>query len=345
MTPNTKISMPQLAGMKILFIGGSGFVGKAIVQHLLSLGCDLTLLNRGSHIINNTKQLIADRNSEAEVMSLAKSQLHRFDGVVDTSSYSRDQTKIMWDAFSQKTDRWIHLSSASVYKDVVTAPPKEKDETGGADIWGDYGRKKSAADAFLGEQTHGPSITIFRPPYIYGPGNNLDRETFVWSRMLQDRPVVIPANDRVRIQFVHIDDLSAAVTAALGDHRRRQCTAYNIGADEQLTFREYVSGLASVVGTAGKTIYVEYSGAEYKARQYFPFRDYPCWANTDFIKDDLPWTPAKNFLNGFNETFSFYDRHKLAHASLDTNIEDRILCSAPITPPKHTKGHKHECIK
>ncbi|OWK21278.1 hypothetical protein AJ88_19460 [Mesorhizobium amorphae CCBAU 01583] len=85
----------------------------------------------------------------------------------------------------------------------------------------DYGVEKAAADAFLIEKAEQLPVTIFRPPYLYGPGNDNDRESFIWARCLQRRPVVLPGNGETLIQFLHAGDLAdimvhAAASEAIG---------------------------------------------------------------------------------------------------------------------------------
>jgi nucleoside-diphosphate-sugar epimerase len=274
--------------------------------------------------VAGTKQLVADRNSvEAMKKAGAAAEAH-YDAVIDTSALTCAHTEIAWAAFSEKTKQWIHLSSATVYKDTGSRAPHEDDEIGGAEVWAKYGQDKSAADSFLKEQKSGHSITIFRPPYIYGPGNNLDRETFIWSRLLRGRPVIIPGEGRTCIQFVHSFDLAAAFVLALRKSSKG-IRIYNIGASEQPTLQKYVSDLAAISESKNTAICVGKSSIEFTARQYFPFRDYPCVVDTSRIRTELGWKPRFSFSIGFEQTLASYDLGYLKNKPIETAIEDQIL--------------------
>lgn len=317
--------MGALKTTSVLLIGGSVFVGKTTASHLIQCGCSVTLLNRGNTSVHNTQQLIADRNDPEKMKFAACGGEDHYDAIIDTSAFNGEQTKIAWDIFHEKTDRWIHLGSASVYKNGDKKPPKEEDEIGGAAAWGDYGRDKSRSDLFLLSQTGKPAITIFRPPYIYGPGNNHDRETFIWSRVLRDRPVLIPSDGQTRIQFIHALDLAEAIVCVLKRPPFSEPRIYNIGEEERPTFQEYVSKLAEVSQSKDTGVCVEKYDAGFSPRQYFPFRDYPCVVDAEKIRGELGWKPQFNFLSGFRQTFESYDMNYLKNRPIETGVEDKIL--------------------
>ena len=316
--------MNALETANILIIGGSGFVGRAIATLLIQKGCLITLLNRGNALIPNTRQLLADRNNVEKMHEAALEGEKHYDAVIDTSALSGKQTRIAWDVFHEKTDRWIHLSSASVYKNKSNAH-KENDEIGGAEAWGDYGRNKSETDVFLLSQKEKPAITILRPPYIYGPGNNHDRETFIWSRVLRGSPVLIPGNGQTKIQFIHVQDVAEIVAYVLKQAPVSEPRVYNIGDEEEITLKDYVSKLAAISQSKDTGICVGKRDIGFNPRQYFPFRDYPCVVDVKKIRDELGWQPQFNFLNGFQQTFSSYEINFLKDRLIETAIEDEIL--------------------
>ncbi|MDD3371481.1 MAG: NAD-dependent epimerase/dehydratase family protein [Alphaproteobacteria bacterium] len=309
----------------ILLIGGSVFVGKTIAEYLLQKGNKVTLLNRGTHPIPGTRQLTADRNLPEEVQRAASGADVHYDAIIDTSAFNGEQTRIAWEEFSSKTDHWLHLSSASVYSDANDNIPNENAAIGGAEVWGSYGRDKSACDLFLTAQSGGPAITIFRPPYIYGPGNNHDRETFIWSRALRGRSVLVPSDGKTQIQFVHAKDLAAAFVRALGRDFKQRVAVYNIGTSERFSLREWVSGLCAVAKVKDNGICVGQNASKYSPRQYFPFRDFPCVVDVTRIGTELGWKPIFGFTSGFENTLAACDAEFLKNKPIETAIEDEIL--------------------
>ncbi len=312
---------------KILVIGGSGFVGRTLVPSLLAGGYKVSLLNRGNRVMKGITQYAADRENIRQMQEAAESA-GNFDVVIDTSSYNRRHTEIAWDVFSGKTKHWIHLSSAAVYKEIADGYPGESDEIGGAVVWGEYGVEKSQADEFLIAHASKVPVTVLRPPYLYGPGNDNDRETFVWSRVLQGRPVIIPGNGKTCVQFLHVDDLVSAVHAVM--EHRREVAVYNVGADERLMFREWVAMVAGITGASCAGVVAGNHAARWRPREYFPFRDYACCVEVGLIKRDLGWRAKYGIEEGFRQTFAAYSVEELRDRVLNTRVEDQILADEQI---------------
>lgn len=309
--------------LRVLILGGSGFVGPAIVKRFLSEGAQVILLNRGTRLVEGTLLLKADRNAPDQLRAAA-STVSELNAVIDLSCYNLEQAKSAWEFFASKTDTWIHLSSASVYSVPASATASEDDAVGGAPIWADYGREKSAADQYLLSRETGPRLTILRPPYLYGPGNDNDRETFIWSRALRRRPVLVPGDGTTPIQFLHVFDLAQLcwklLPIKLGNKR-----VYNTAADEEVMLKDYVSRLAEICGKRDPTVLVGNSDLGFTARDYFPFRDYPCRVDVTLMKRELGWMPVYNFESGFTDTYKTLNEEWLRERPLSTNVEDTII--------------------
>ncbi len=196
----TTSEVPETVTSKVLVLGGSGFVGPVLVRLLRTKGCDVTLLNRGYHRLADVSQLIADRNDASSMEDIANAFEH-FDAIIDLCCYTARQAEIAFGCLQDKCDLWIHLSSAAVYSPASAVPWNERAAIGGAPIWGSYGRDKSAADEYILSAPK-PATVVLRPPYLYGPGNNMDRETFIWRRVLRGRHVLVPRNGQTRIQLL-----------------------------------------------------------------------------------------------------------------------------------------------
>ena len=307
----------------ILVIGGSGFIGSTLIPSLLSDDHDVTILNRGNKKMHGAKQLVADRNNPVLVNQIAQSATD-FDIIIDTSSYNRSQTEIMWKAFSKKTKHWIHLSSAAVYKETPGRFPNENDEIGGAKIWGEYGIEKSEIDSFLIDRSSDIAITVFRPPYLYGPRNDNDRETFIWNHHLLKKPIIVPATGQTPIQFLHVEDLVNAFKIAMAGEPESGIRIYNIASNEQLSFVEWIKTLATISQTKAAIVF-EGNSTNFSPRQYFPFRDYPCCVQTGLIRRELGWNEQYDIATGFAQTFKTYDANFLVNKIFETSIENQIL--------------------
>jgi len=308
--------------MRVVVIGGSAFVGSALVPELLSHGCEVVLLNRGSRRVDHVENVVADRN-DATVLAEAVRRIDGADVVIDTCAYTAEQVRIAWELLAGRVRRWVHLGSAAVYVDAARRPAREGDAIGGADAWGQYGRDKSAADAFLLERDVW-GLCILRPPYLYGPHNDNDRETFVWSRLLRGRRVVLPSDGSTPLQFLHVADLARALSrAALTGFPE---TVYNIAGGPSTTAEAWVRLLARLIGVPEERAFVHAGRAagQLQARQYFAFRDYPCWVDDARVRA-TGWAPSFTLESGFRQTLECLDLRELARSAIDTTWEDVVL--------------------
>lgn len=302
--------------MDILIIGGTGFVGSALVPALKRAGHRITLLNRGTRPVEGTARIVADRN-DAEAMRRAS---QRFDAVIDTSAYTRIQSELAYRSFGHAETKWVHLSSAAVYRETTGRLPREDDAIGGAAIWGQYGEDKSGADRFLLHHANGP-VAILRPPYLYGSGNDNDREQFIWSRVLSGRPIIVSGNGAAQLQFLHVEDL-----ARLMLHCLHQDITGVINAAEPtlITSLEWVRLLAAIAGREPDIRFGGVVAPDMAPRSYFPFRDYVCAVDTVKL-GDMGWKCRFGLRDGFAQTFGSYDVSALPQLSSATKGEDEIL--------------------
>ncbi|SDR30903.1 NAD-dependent epimerase/dehydratase family protein [Pseudovibrio sp. Tun.PSC04-5.I4] len=302
----------------LLVIGGSGFVGAALVPMLLSRGYTVTLLNRGSRPIPGTAQLTADRNDLKAMQRVAQ----KFEAVIDTSAYTKRQAEIAFSVFGHHAKKWIHLSSAAVYKETRDHLPSEKDCIGGAAVWGEYGREKSAADHFLLNQDITQAVAI-RPPYLYGPNNDIDREQFVWARALTKRPIILPADGQTKLQFLHEDDLASFILHLLALHSM-PTGAINLADPHILTIEKWVKTLCDIAELTPEILLGYEIAPNIPAREYFPYTDYDCALDVTNYQENFDWQPHYKLREGFTHTFNSYSREELARSSPSTTAEKTI---------------------
>ena len=254
--------------MRILVLGGTRFVGRAVVDALAEHH-DVTVANRGSHVLwrDDVALVVFDRDSGAS-LSLAV-DVRQFDAVVDVSGTEPAHVRHVVQGWP---DDWKHvpyvfISSASVYDRSVKPPPFcEGMPTPGDAIWGSYGKAKADCEELLRRDF--PQLTCLRPPYVYGPFNYQDRERWLWARLLRGKCILIPRDGSARLQFCHTDLLSRVVCEVLAG--QLPTGTYNIGEPQSYSVVAYLELLASVAGQSLRTRRV-LDGRS--ARDYFPFRD------------------------------------------------------------------------
>ena len=84
------------------------------------------------------------------------------------------------------------------------------DSLGPNPIWGRYGEEKVVSEKILWDAyAEGRyAVTCFRFPFILGPGNFADRESFVFSRLEAGRPILLAGGGWALNQFVYVDDVA-----------------------------------------------------------------------------------------------------------------------------------------
>jgi len=308
-----------------LVFGGNIFVGKAIAEKLLKLGYTVYVLNRGNR--PNPKgsiHLEADRNDLNDVLRACKGI--DFDIVVDSSAYSPEQTKIAIQAINHGIKHYIHISSASVYIDENVYPYTEDSKRGANSVWGEYSMNKYLCEELLFKQyrENGFPVTILRPFYIYGPENNLDRESYVIKRLLTKNPIIVPGRGLPLIQFGYIDDMCYAIELIC---KSNICLgkAYNISGNEYISLKGWVEICAKVLKVDARIISVDTANTGYKAREWFPFRDVTLIGSCDRIKRDIGFEPQYTFEQGMKKIVESIDLNRLIDGFEISDIEKSIL--------------------
>lgn len=246
----------------ILITGGTGFVSGYLAEYYVEKGFDVTVLNRGNRPQPDGVRLIrADRRSIGSSLDGL-----RFDAVIDATAFDGPDVEALLPHI--KGDPvYVLISSSAVYPDTATQPFTEDTPLGENRFWGEYGLGKIRAEKAA--QALRPDAYILRPPYIYGPRQNVYREPFVFDCALGGRPFCIPGEGLMPLQFTHIRDLARIIDRIL--LTRPETRIFNVGEPEPVTVRQWVELCYSVCGRDCRLISV---GEEHPQRSYFPFHPY-----------------------------------------------------------------------
>ena len=111
--------------MRVLVLGGTRFLGRALVDATLEQGHEPTLFNRGQtnpELFPDVEKLRGDRSSDLSAL-----EGREWDAVLDVAPYMPDDVRSSVDALRGRVGRYVFVSSISVYAD-MSEPP---DEDGG----------------------------------------------------------------------------------------------------------------------------------------------------------------------------------------------------------------------
>lgn len=247
---------------KMLVNGGTVFVSRYAAEYFLRRGWEVHVLNRGSREQSAGVHLIrADRHDLGDTLK----GMH-FDAVLDVTAYNAQDVNDLLDGLGS-CGAYILISSSAVYPETGAQPFREDAPVGENLHWGRYGTDKIAAEQAL--HARRPDAYILRPPYLYGPGNNVYREAFVFDCALADRPFFLPGDGALQLHFLHVDDLCRFAEILLEKQPAQRI--FNVGNPECVTVAEWVKRCYAAAGKSPRLVPIS---PDVEQRSYFPFYNY-----------------------------------------------------------------------
>ncbi len=278
-------------------MGGTRFVGKALVEKLQSTSHELTLFTRGKKPVpKKVDHIIGDRKDVNDLKSL---EGRSFDVIVDSSGRTLSDTQGVLEKTGIPRHRFLYVSSAGVYADSNELP---LDEESAVD------RASRHIGKFETEEwlrTNQVPFTSFRPTYIYGPGNYNPVEKWFFDRIIHDQPVPIPDDGMTITQLGHVVDLAEAMTLSLYNDKAVN-SIYNCSGIQGVTFLGLVQMAALACGKSPDQVQLQKfdsSLLDSKARKLFPLRISHFLTNTNKIQTDLSWKPSFTLLSGLKDSY------------------------------------------
>ncbi|WP_134006098.1 NAD-dependent epimerase/dehydratase family protein [Kribbella sp. VKM Ac-2566] len=235
--------------MRILMLGGNGFVGRAVVDDALARGYEVTSFSRGKSgtpLPAGVTQLIGDR----EAGDYSALRTGEWDAVVDTSGFrTRDVDQAM-DVLGDRVGRYVFISSHAVY---VRDLPAGTDETAprreplrDADVLTNdtYGPCKVACEDDVVER-YGDRATLVRPGRVTGPGDSSGTALYWIRRGARGGRVALPTKPEAPLQLVDSRDVAGLITRLVADDR---AGAYNATGPDS-TIAELIHTAAELSGS------------------------------------------------------------------------------------------------
>jgi 2'-hydroxyisoflavone reductase len=242
--------------VRLLVLGGTAFVGRAIVEDALRHGVEVTLFGRGrtgADLFPDVPRRIGDRSTG----DYAALRGGRWDAVVDTSGYLPRHVGPAMAALGDRVGRYLFISSHAVYVRTGVGPgsaeetPRRRpvrDVPDTADLDEDtYGPSKVACEDDILAR-YGARATIVRPGKVAGPHDVQDGLTYWVRRAARGGRVALPGRPEQPVQVLDARDLARLVMRLLTDDRPG---AYNaVGPDTPTTMGELIATCARVAGSA-----------------------------------------------------------------------------------------------
>ncbi|HET7873378.1 MAG TPA: NAD-dependent epimerase/dehydratase family protein [Terriglobales bacterium] len=322
--------------MKVLIIGGTGFIGPSTVAHLVNAGHSITVFHRGKTAApSRAEQIAGDHHRLADYRP--EFARRNFDLVIAFILSSGRQAQTLIDTFRGITGRVVGLSSMDVYRAMgllhgtETGPLQPLPLTEESELrrnrntyspeamkrvqqvypWTDNEYDKiPVEEAVLGDRAL-PG-TVLRLPMVYGPGDPLHRFHHILKRMDDGRRHIIFSEDFAawRTPRGYVENVGAAIALAATADRATGRT-FNICEEESYSELEWAGKIAGAVGWKGEFVVMPRE----KAPQHLimPGRiEQHLMASSERIRRELGYREPVSRDQAFRSTIEWERAHKPA---------------------------------
>jgi 2'-hydroxyisoflavone reductase len=208
--------------MKVLVLGGTRFIGRHIVDALSAAGHEVTVFTRGrseDDLPSAVERLRGDRNAGSRGLDALAGRT--WDSCVDVSGYTPAQVGPSTRMLQALVDRYLFISTVSVYEDTQDVPVLETHPllpAADANVTGitaeTYGPLKVTCEQIV-TSAFGERCTILRPQIVAGPWDPTGRHTYWVQRAAQGGEMLAPGDGRDHLQVADVRDIARFVTRAL----------------------------------------------------------------------------------------------------------------------------------
>jgi len=287
--------------LRLLILGGTGFIGPHEVRYALARGHQVTIFNRGrqpKEWPGQVEELLGDRNTG----DLKALEGREWDVCIDNPTtlpfWVRDAGRVL----KGKVRQYLFVSTISVY-DKNDAPADETAALAryeGADPMAEtqatvaknlalYGQLKAVSEAEARRQFGEAAVTVVRPGLIVGPGDETDRFTY-WPVRLANPggrwgpEVLAPGDGADPVQFIDARDLAEWIVRMA--EQGTPGTFNATGPARQLLTRDFLKGVAAGVRANPRLTWVP--------TKFLEGHKVAAWS-------DLPvWVPGQGETEGFH---------------------------------------------
>jgi nucleoside-diphosphate-sugar epimerase len=254
--------------MRLLVLGGTRFVGRAIVESARAAGWEVTTFNRGlsGTDVEGTRTIRGDRTLASDLDDLVATGMS-WDAVIDTSGFVPRGVLAACQRLEPLAGQYVLMSTVSVYAGWPVEPLSESSEVlyCPPDAGPDYGQDVEDGPSKYGYQKSGCELavitafgpersTILRPGVVLGPREYVGRLPWWLNRVAQGGKVLAPGTPDRAIQPIDVRDLAAFVQLA---NEYNITGTYNVTAPkDHETFGGFLTACAKVTRSDAEFVWV-----------------------------------------------------------------------------------------
>lgn len=258
--------------MRLLVLGGTRFVGRAVVADALARGWEVTALHRGvtGSLPDGVDVRHADRTDRSALAAALGDAT--WDLAIDTWSGAPAVAGVAAQLLDGRVEHYGYVSSASVYRwgeHRDETSPLVQGDPGATD--GDYAELKRGAELAVTDRS--PGAVLARAGVILGPHEDIGRLPWWLSRVAQGGRVVAPGRPDRPLQYVDARDLAAWLLTALVDGLHGPVDV--ISPSGHATTRSLLEACVEVTGSDAELVWVDEATLDDAGVQ--PWTQLPCW--------------------------------------------------------------------
>jgi 2'-hydroxyisoflavone reductase len=210
--------------VRLLFIGGTSFIGRHAVELAVEDGYEVTVFHRGltnpGLLAGKIDHRLGDRDT-GDYASIDHGE--SWQAVIDVCAYVPRHVHQLADVLGSRAGRYVQVSSVSAYDPAQAtvhedSPLLDDPAADTEDVSIFYGPLKAACERAAAVRFH--EVAVVRPAYVCGPYDPTDSFTYWVRRMAEGGDVIVP-DASAPMQIIDVRDLGAflvrsATTTAAG---------------------------------------------------------------------------------------------------------------------------------
>ncbi|WP_241844619.1 NAD-dependent epimerase/dehydratase family protein [Kitasatospora sp. CB01950] len=205
----------------LLVLGGTRFVGRAVVEAVLADGYRVTLFNRGLtdpglFAEAGVETLVGDRTGDLSAL-----EGRSWDAVIDVAGYLPEVVQRSVDVLGDRVGRYVFVSTISVLADLSTVQDEDGavlEPVDGLPPVQLYGANKAVCERIV-RDAYGERASIVRPGLIVGPHDPTDRFAYWPRRFRRGGRVLLPGDPADPTQFIDVRDVARWILGCVAAQR------------------------------------------------------------------------------------------------------------------------------
>lgn len=333
--------------MRILLIGGSGFIGQHVIRLLQQRGHDVILFHRGTTLPpEDAEGVQVIEGSRLEIRRHTRTIISARPHVaIDFLPWNDTDTRVVIEALNGHVERVVHLSSIDVYRawgNFLTGthgepvPLTEKSPLrdhlypyrGTVPGMDDYEKILAERAILNANYNEGYTGVILRLPMIYGPH---DRHYRTWpfvKRMLDGRPAILLSGTQAAWLWHRSYVENAAYAIALAaEHVTTSGQVYNVGHEQTLSMADWVKAIGRTVGWEGEVKIIPFAEMPAHLKSPYNYQQH-ILVSTHRIRRDLGYKELVDLETGMQATVDWQIANPPAdfdRSQFDYGAEDELI--------------------